>query len=730
MAEPVMEREETFSHVVQMMTEAETFNDYLSTGRQRALDYYDNKTPDLVPKPGQSSQVSGETRKHYGKLRPSIMRTLFGGGGIAEYEPLGPDSEQMAIDASDYVNRVVLPECNGEEEILNAVFDAIILRTGILKWGVMVEQDRELERFYGQPADAVEALIEQEGNDLVEVDQNPDGSFDGLVEITTSRAKPYIRAVRRSSFLIHPHSVNIYDNKCVGEYEYWTRSDLVAMGIDRAIVDSLRAAEVREDPIKDTYGQYDFHNAFDRSSIADGYSPMEEIQVRNLYVRLDLDNDGIAELHNVMLAEGAGTGDHDGITAEAETGTGYVLIHMERADKAPYAKVVIENRPFNFEGHSLAEDLMEIQKVKTQIVRDTLDNTYQVGNPRTFLKAESVENEEDLIAGDSSVPIFVKTSAEMRDAIHTVVVPSIAASTLPILEYMDVEAADRTGVNDLSGGVDPEKFQDMSATGASIVSAAGQERAEMYIRTLAQGGIRDALGGLLKMVVRYASAPRDVRVAGNWRKFEPESWDWRMKAVVNVGGGTGSRSADLQALTLISQLQDAIVTRYGLFNPLVTPVEMANTSRRIVQIAGVEDASRYIRSPTDDELEAFAEQLSEQQAEDPDAGKEDRKAQLQMAEQQFKAAMAQFDRETELMLADKKMAVQANREVAQLQADTQIRVTEAELRAAEDARQAERQRRLDEWQQHIEALRLSMEDDHHDDEMALKRDQLAAQRTI
>ena len=713
-----MDREEILSHVARMVEEAEIFASALSTDRQISLDYYNNQTPDLIAKKGQSQQVSGEVRKHYGRLKPAIERTFFGGGGIAEYEPLHRDQEQMARDATQYVNRVVLPECDGKEEIMSAIFDATILRTGILRWGVMGEREIERHEFFHARAEEIE-----QAGEIENLQEHEDGTFSGTVKTVRNRRKPFIRAVRRASFIIHPHSDKIRDNKCVGELEYWTRSDLILMGADRAIVDDLMAVETRHDSdvvARDVYSPVDVQDDFGTASVE--HSAMDEVLVKNLYVRLDLDDDGVAELYNMMLAEGG-----DGI-AEEYAGSGYVLLHMEEVDETPFAKIVIEHRPFTFDGHSLADDLLSIQKVKTQLLRDTLDNTYRVGNPRSFFKADGVENEEDLISGDSAVPIFIKGAEHgvpARDMMHTQVIPSIAGDTLPILHYMDSEGLARTGVNDLSGGVDPETFQDMSATGASIVSAAGQERAEMYIRTLAQGGLKDALGGLLKMAVQYADGPRERRVSGQWMTYDPGTWDWRMNAAVNVGLATGSRATDLQSMILISQKQDAIVNRYGPFNPLVTPVEIANVDRKIVELTGVEDASRYIRTPTDDELMGFAEQLSQQMEQDPEQGKHDTQAQLKQAEFEFKAQMAQFDRETALLLEQKKAERQANTELAQLEADTQVQITEAEIKATEQARADERTRREDEWRQHIEALRLSLQDDHHDDETALRREEMA-----
>ncbi len=722
-----MDMSQVLSHVVLQLEEAEDWNHYLSADRQLALDYYDGETPDIKTKPGRSSQVSSDLRTHYGKLRPSIMRTLFGGGGIVEYEPLRPDQETMAKDASDYVNRVVLPEAKGEEEILNSIFDSMILRTGVLTWGVKWEQEIDEQEFFNQPQEVIEGVIEQEG---VEIDiraDNEDGTFDGVMTVTKMKAKPFIEAVRRSSFLIHPHCATIQENKLVGRHVYYTRSELVSMGIDRNLVDALRASEVRAESIVDSYGQYDQHGEFEGRHANDGYMPTEEILVRDLYVQLDMDGDGITERYNILLGEGGDEGQASDGMFIGEGVNGYTILKMDRADETPFAKITIEDRPYQFEGHSLADDLMEIQRIKTRLTRDTADNVFDVANPRTFVRAGAVQNPKTLIHGDSSAPILLKKEMEgtVRDAVYTHVAPSIAGDVLAFMDRLDQEATDRTGVSDLSGAVDPEKLTAMSATGASIVSQAGQERAEMYLRTLAQGGLRDALGGLLKMTVLYADQEREVRIDGQWRKFQPQSWDWRMKCVVNVGMGTGSRSADLQALMIIRNTQAEIIQRFGPFNPWVTPQELANTDRKIIQLTGVADPSRYIRTPTDEELQAFMQQAQEQAQHDPEGEKDSRQAELKQAEFQFKAQMAAFDRETQLMLEERKQQTQANRELAQLEADTVLRTTEAELQALADDRAAERQRRLDEFGQQMEALKLSMQEEQHDDDIELRRDELA-----
>ena len=122
------------SVLVQTLYQCEEYSAEQSDDRRCALEYYEGFMNDMETEEGRSSMVSKDLRANVRKLMPSVMRTLFGSDKLVEYEEAGPGQQEQAQQATDYVNKVIIPKCGAEDALFDAVFDAMLLRTGILKW--------------------------------------------------------------------------------------------------------------------------------------------------------------------------------------------------------------------------------------------------------------------------------------------------------------------------------------------------------------------------------------------------------------------------------------------------------------------------------------------------------------------------------------------------------------------------------------------------------------------
>ena len=140
---------ELIAHVNSLLTQAEEDSTSQTNDRDRALEYYNGEMDDTPSDEGRSSVVSKDLRANVRKIMPSIMRTLFGGRRYVEYKSTGPGNTDQSAQASDYVNNVVMPNCNGEDALYDAVFDAALLRTGILTWEAIEEDTVEVQEYTG-----------------------------------------------------------------------------------------------------------------------------------------------------------------------------------------------------------------------------------------------------------------------------------------------------------------------------------------------------------------------------------------------------------------------------------------------------------------------------------------------------------------------------------------------------------------------------------------------------
>lgn len=636
-----------------LIKQAESYADVQEKARSVALRYY-NADPSATPGGGTadngfSSVVSADVRKHIQKLMPSIMRTILSNDRIVEYQPAGPGDEDAAEQATDYINGYVVPECDAERALHDAILDALTVKTGILNWSAYRNKSMAVQEYTGQPQEALLGLGEL--GEVIDLETDEAGMSSFKLRRVVDETKVKLRAVPRGAFLIHPDASSIEDSPIVGERQSITRTDLVARGYDKATVWEIPCDDEDEDPdeLERRGDDYD-------DSKRDVQKALEKVTIYDVFIRMDTDGDGLAELHHFVAADGKSD----------EDDTGHIVLEHGFATDVPYAEVVSEYEAHQFEGHSVAEDLIPVQDVNTTLMRQTLDNLYQSNDPTPWVQLDAIEPEslDTVMKPVRGKPKFLASGRTAAEAVQFAPVPFLADKSFAMKQLMDAEAKERTGISDASGGLPGEALQGMTATAATMVNESAIARAEMMIRNLARGGIRKAFRGILKLVVAHADQARTVRMRGEWVQVDPRVWDADMDCVVNVGLGAGSRDRDMMLLQQILGIQQTVMSAFGVDNPMVKPDQVYNTIRKLVEVAGFASADPFFTKPDPQEIaqkmQAKAQQPSPEQI----------KAQSQMQIEQAKL-------QANMQVKDKEMQVAANKELAQMQADKEI---EAERR--------------------------------------------------
>ena len=130
---PLSDEAALAEHVARLKDAAVDYLTEQSKARQTAMEYYAGTMTDFPAGANRSAVVSNDVRAVIKKVLPSIMRTIFSGGYVVKYMPVGQEDEESAEQATDYINLVVMQECDAEKAIYDAVHDAALVKTGILK---------------------------------------------------------------------------------------------------------------------------------------------------------------------------------------------------------------------------------------------------------------------------------------------------------------------------------------------------------------------------------------------------------------------------------------------------------------------------------------------------------------------------------------------------------------------------------------------------------------------
>jgi hypothetical protein len=329
----------------------------------------------------------------------------------------------------------------------------------------------------------------------------------------------------------------------------------------------------------------------------DNEPSLKRVKYMKVYLRIDKDGDGVAELRCIHAI-----------------GDNCYILKDEVVDHAPFAIFCPDPEPHTVFGHSIADVTMDLQRIKSHVLRATLDSLAQSIFPRTVI-VEGQVNIDDVL--NKEVGAVVR--ARQPGAVQDLSTPFVGQAAMPILDYLDQIKAQRTGITPTSQGLDADVLQSTTRAAVNAQISASQDRIELIARTFAENGMRQLFSGLLKLITRHQDKPLLVRLRGSWVPMDVSQWDANMDCVVSVALGRGDDAQQMGFLTQVAQKQEQILQTMGLGNPLVKPSQYANTLSQIVRKAGFKNPESFFSpiSPEQDMQIAQAQEAAKGQQKDP-----------------------------------------------------------------------------------------------------------------
>ena len=366
------------------------------------------------------------------------------------------------------------------------------------------------------------------------------------------------------------------------------------------------------------------------------------IRITEHYVRMDYEGDGIARLYKVS------TGGEMGIILEKNKKPD--ICEMDAIPFVAMTPVIVTHRFF---GRSIADLVMDIQRIKTALLRGMLDNVYLAVNARPIVSENEASEAtlDDLLISRPGAPIRAKTAT----AVQWQQVPDIVPSVLPVIQFMDSTREWRTGVTRQGQGIDPNALQNQVATIANQAYTASQAKMKLIARIFAETGIKDLFLLLHRTIRRHGQQTETVKLRNTWVEVNPRDWKERNDMTVTVGLSSGGKTEQLAHLTTVVGMQkDALIN--GLTN-LVTIKNLYNSACQITKLLGLKDPDEFWTDPdSQPPLQAKPDpKLVELQMKGQlEQEKSQADTQHQIAKNQADAALAQkkFELEAQLKMID------------------------------------------------------------------------------
>ena len=635
--------QELLTKVNSEITDALGYGDEISDQRETAQEYY-YALPFGNEVEGRSQYVDSTVQDTIEWIKPSLMRIFGSGDEFVKFAPHGPEDVAMADQATDYVNYVFSKDNPGWEIMYSWFHDALLFKNGIVKvwWDEYEEAKRE--EYHNLSELEFEYLLSDDAVEVMEHTETADEMGMSVHDVVIKRmgydGRIKIENVPPDEFLISREAKSIHDARFVCHRVRKTLSELREMYPDQDFgIEDLGASDDTMSYNAERLARYEFDHSseYDRGWGANDEEALREYWLHESFIKTDYDEDGIAELRKVCSV-------------------GNYVFENEEVDKKPFVSITPIKIPHKFFGLSVADLVMDLQLIKSTLMRNLMDNAYNQNFGR-YAVLEGQANLDDLLTQRPGGVVRVKSP----NAIMPLATPPLEPYSFQMLEYLDQVRESRSGVNKNTQGINADALTShTTATAVNAVMTNAQSRVELIARQFAETGVKELMRTIYELLIKYQDKERVVMLRNQWIPVRPDAWNDKMDCTVSVALGNGSKD---QQMAHLSQMISFAAQAMSGGLPIVTPQNMYNLGASLVKAMGYQNVDDFLTPPPPPQ----PEQPSPEQ-------------QMAMMEQQAKMK--------ELEIKQGELQVK----MMKVQQDAQEAAVDAQLKAAELALEREQNR--------------------------------------
>jgi len=602
--------------------------DTISQQREQAMSYY-YSLPFGNEVEGRSQYVDSTVQDTIEWIKPSLMRVFASGDEMIRFTPHGPEDVPMAKQATDYVNYVFTKDNPGWEILYSWFTDALLSKNGIVKvwWEEYEEEQRE--EYHNLDEVSLMALISDDSVEVVEHTEVTTGEqpyHDLVIKRKDYDGRIKIENVPPSEFLISREAKNLQDARFVCHRVLKTLSELREMYPDEDL-DPEDLGGGGEDMAAFSAERLERYK-FDKSATYwegwgdAGLNEEEGLRTYWLYesfLKTDYDDDGITELRKICSV-------------------GNKILQNDAIDKIPFVSITPIKIPHKFFGLSVADLVMDLQLMKSTLMRNLMDNMYNQNFGR-YAVLEGQANLDDLLTQRPGGVVRVKSP----NAITPLATPALEPYTFQMLEYLDGVREARAGVSKMSQGLDENALTShTTATAVNAVMGAAQSRVELIARNFAETGVKDLMICIYELLHKHQDKERMIQLRNEWVPVRPDVWRDKYDCTVSVALGSGNK--DQQMMHLSQMLSFAGEAMKGGLK-IVTEQNMYNLGASLVKAMGFQNVDDYLTDPSRLPPKEEGEQSPEQQAKLIEAEVKKEELKIKAAEIQIKVQKLQQEQQ-------------------------------------------------------------------------------------
>jgi len=543
----------------------------VSEDRAKAMRYY-LAEPFGNEVPGRSQVITTEVADTIEWMLPQLIKIFTSSDEAVVFDPVGPEDIEAAKQETDYVNHVFYKDNDGFMIMYNWFKDALLSKNGIVKYFWEEDTEKVTENYEYLNQMELQMLLQDENVEVKTQNMGLTNMGEPYIDISIVRSnkkgRVRIIVIPPEDFRIESNYDDLNLDNCpfCAHVTYKTKDELVAMGYKKSLIDDLPGYS---DADLSTEGLARFDDI--HTSSINTARDEDKVLITECYKRMDWNGDGYAELRKITLAN------------EAE------ILDNEEIDYMPFVAITPIVMTHRFFGRSIADITMDLQLIKSTLLRNILDNLYLINNMRTGI-VEGEVNVDDVL--DSRPGGVIRMTAP--GMVFPIQTTPFTGHSYQMMEYLDAMKENRTGVTRYNQGMNADVLN-KTATGITKIMSASQERLMLVARLFADGVTRLFLG-VHRLLLQNQDKERVIRIRNKWIPVNPSEWKERENMTINVALGTNDKQQEAANLMLIGQAQKELLM--SGFTNMVTPQHLYQTAIKLVEATGTPHYELFFQDPS------------------------------------------------------------------------------------------------------------------------------------
>ena len=595
-----------------------------SADRSKIMDYYlGNKFGN--EQENRSQVVLSELSDTIEFIMPQLMKIFCSSNKFCRFVGRKKEDVEGAEQATELVNFVINSQNSGFTILHNLFKDALLFKMGSVKTYWEETETVKEEEYNNLSIEELTLLVEDPSIEIVSqkvVEEgvvSPEGQeipvnsfFDVQIKRKIKNGKVKIENIPPEELIFSRQTKSLEECDFIAHRTDVKAGTLIEQGYDPDLV----FASIGGEDLDDESERRKRFEEIEASPYDSSYDKtMQDVLVTECYIKSDYDGDNIPELRRVVVL--------------GENGT---IVENEPFDRIPFAVLSPILMPHRMVGRSVAEMVMDIQLIKSQILRNQLDNLYLTNNSRVAVVDGQV-NLDDLL---SSRPAGI-VRMRQAGAIQPLQVPQLGSQGFAMLEYMDQVRDQRTGFSKASLGLDPKSLQSTTATAVSTTLQTSQLKVEMIARVFSETGCKDLCFNILHLIQKHQDKEVTVRIRNEYVDIDPRAFDNEFDLEIDVGLGNGVEAEKMNMLVSIAGKQEQILQTLGASNPIVSTTQYVNTLKKIAEMAGFKDTDQFFNSGVEVERSIQEAQQAQQQQQNVDTDRLKAEADIALKREKMRA---------------------------------------------------------------------------------------------